>query len=204
MLDILTFLGGHTPGDPDEEFHEYFDYIIDSYIRYKLTDYTNKDQLEIDFDRKGGYGKKKELWYPNKQDLKIFKSFDKFLDSKGMDESEYIKEHQDDVKETLFTFLIERFYEYYSVDKNGTDILSDYGLEPLIKLLFKLLNEENPDKKLPILDRMLNVMHMRSDLAAWLVDGDTRALDDLSGYGEIGTEGGLTKDDLIKMRDNIK
>jgi hypothetical protein len=90
--------------------------------------------------------------------------------------------------DTLMNVLLERFFDYYILDKDGNLLISDYGLEPLIKLLYKLGNEDDPNKKVPILDQILNVVHMRSDLAGWFVEGGEKALSALSGYGEIGNE----------------
>lgn len=59
--------------------------------------------------------------------------------------------------------------------------ISDYGLKPLHKFLVQLRKEFDPSKKLPILDKMLNVVHQRSDIAAWFVEGGSAALSDLSG-----------------------
>ena len=59
--------------------------------------------------------------------------------------------------------------------------LSDYGLKPLHKLLAQLRKEFNPSKKLPILDKILNVVHQRSDIASWFVEGGSAALSQLSG-----------------------
>ena len=189
LIDILTYLSGHSSSDPDDDFHEYFDYLIEGYIRYKLTDYSLKGQLEIDFEKGNGYGKEKQITYPSEKEKEIYNYFDKVLEKEGFDTNdiEDIKENTEEIKEILFNDLKEKFYDY-TVDNEGHDILSDYGLEPLQKELFKLLNEDDPNKKIPILDRILNIAHQRSDLAAWLVQGGTSALNALSGFDEIGHE----------------
>ena len=78
---------------------------------------------------------------------------------------------------------VEDFYDW-TVDKNGIDIMSDYGLEPLINLLYKLKTSKTPEEKLLTIDRMLNVVHQRSDLASWFVEGGSKALSQLSGMEE--------------------
>lgn len=62
--------------------------------------------------------------------------------------------------------------------------ISDYGLEPLLNLLVKLRKTNNYEEKLIILDKMLNVVHMRSDLASLLLQGGSNSLNKLSGYEE--------------------
>ena len=79
--------------------------------------------------------------------------------------------------------LLEKWYYVYSEDpKSGHNYISDYGLEPLERLLETLLDEEDINKKIPIIDRILEVAHPRSDLAGWLVQGGSAALSQLSGY----------------------
>ena len=70
------------------------------------------------------------------------------------------------------------------IEADGQWRLSDYGLKPLHKLLVQLRKEFDPSKKLPILDKMLNVVHQRSDIASWFVEGGSSALSQLSGMEE--------------------
>ena len=73
----------------------------------------------------------------------------------------------------------DRFYDYIT-EYNGQLRISDYGLEPLEKLAFKFLaTDKTYEDKLLTLDRMLNVMHMRSDLSKLFVQGGSASLDQL-------------------------
>jgi len=40
---------------------------------------------------------------------------------------------------------------------------------------------KSPEEKLVLLDQMLNVVHRRSDIANWFVEGGSHALSQLSG-----------------------
>lgn len=71
----------------------------------------------------------------------------------------------------------------YLSDKNGTWYVSDYGLPILLNLVGKLYKEENPEKILFYVDRVLNVVHRRNDLSSWFVEGGRKTLDDISNYG---------------------
>jgi hypothetical protein len=190
LLGVLTYLAGHTTEEPDEDLNEVFKYYIENYIRWRLQKPFNKDQLQIDFERGNGYGKipKDTNYYPNNNEKNLFQFLDKVLEEKHMLDDEHFKNQSTDIMDTLMNVLLERFFDYYILDKNGNLLISDYGLEPLIKLLYKLGNEDDPNKKVPILDQILNVVHMRSDLAGWLVEGGQYALSELSGYGDIGKE----------------
>ena len=62
--------------------------------------------------------------------------------------------------------------------------MSDYGLEPLNKKLSELRKIGIPEKKLKKIDEILNVVHQRSDIAGWFVEGGSAALSKLSGMEE--------------------
>ncbi len=70
---------------------------------------------------------------------------------------------------------------------NRQPLLSDFALKPLNDLLFKLLSEKDYGQKIVLMDRMLNVIHMRSDLAELYVEGGSRTLSQLSGTPEKQT-----------------
>jgi len=46
----------------------------------------------------------------------------------------------------------------------------------------ELTQTTEAEQKIPIIDKMLNVVHQRSDIAAWFVEGGSQALSQLSGY----------------------
>jgi len=68
--------------------------------------------------------------------------------------------------------LMERFY-YWVTE------ISDYGTGPLINLAFSLDEAKSAEEALLILDRMLGVVHQRSDLSALFVEGGSKTLDQL-------------------------
>lgn len=70
------------------------------------------------------------------------------------------------------------FYHYYLETEYGTPI-SDYGLKPLWDLLKELIEVDTPEEQLVIVDRMLQVVHQRGDMAALFVQGGSKALMDL-------------------------
>jgi len=90
---------------------------------------------------------------------------------------------REDIRGMLYDAMKERFYDYYQNDPEGKmgGFISDYGLKPLEDLLVELLRASTPEEKLLIIDRMLNVVHQRSDIADWFVEGGSHALGQLSG-----------------------
>jgi hypothetical protein len=73
-------------------------------------------------------------------------------------------------------------------DIHGHWMISDYGIGPLQRLLHKAMMETDYEQKLLALDAMLNVVHQRSDLASWFVQGGRGALDAISQDAEEKTE----------------
>jgi hypothetical protein len=89
----------------------------------------------------------------------------------------------DDASEEYIDYLDASFGDWIE-DKSGQWRLSDYGLEPLNKKLSELRKIGIPEKKLKKIDEILNVVHQRSDIAGWFVEGGSAALSKLSGMEE--------------------
>jgi len=79
--------------------------------------------------------------------------------------------------------VYEKFYDKLTdyIWTGNSHRLSDYGLDPLVELASKLIDTTKAEEQLMIIDRILNVVHFRSDLASWFVEGGREALDELSG-----------------------
>lgn len=96
--------------------------------------------------------------------------------------SEIADEYEDDttgLRQTLFEKLQHKlWYDFFA-----KGYCTDYGLQPLQRLLIDMAHENNPEKKLIVIDKILNVVHQTSDLAAWFIEGGSRSLSDISGYG---------------------
>lgn len=68
------------------------------------------------------------------------------------------------------------------------DYISDYGLEPLKKQYIAIFNAKSPEEQLYAIDKALNVIHQRNDLAAMFIEGGTRTL------LKIASQGGYSPD----------
>jgi len=72
-------------------------------------------------------------------------------------------------------------YADYAIDpKSGHWRISDYAVDKLFALASKLIRQNDYTQKLYIIDRILNIVHQRSDLASWFVEGGRRSLSKLS------------------------
>lgn len=79
--------------------------------------------------------------------------------------------------------LDEKFGDHI-LDESGHWRISDYGLGPLESLVYEYLAADTPERKLVVLDDMLNIVHQRSDIAAWFVQGGTKSLIKLAEWGQ--------------------
>lgn len=197
-LKILTELSGHTSSLSEDDFDDAGiigkEYYENSFLIY-IKDIHDPQQLKL-FD--GDYTKFKIFVYDKDKNLVDTKSalneseLNKIIENLTLqyptkdiisDNNFFNKEKEN------FRLLngevkgfIEDFYDW-TVDAEGTDIMSDYGLKPLLDLLYQLHSskEKTPEERLLIIDQMLNVAHQRSDLASWFVVGGSRALNKLAG-----------------------
>lgn len=78
--------------------------------------------------------------------------------------------------------------DYALEDEEGNWYLSDYAWKHLDPLYVKLFKADTPEQQLYLVDQVLNVVHARSDLASYFVEGGTRTLN------EIFSQGGYTSD----------
>jgi len=174
-ISIITYLSGHSTSNPKYTFEEYFGSWVDEQVNCLLPQkYVDKRQLEIPFDNPEA-GFKVKLPKPCVTDIHPFAKevFDKNW-SDNMTRNKF--------RDILMDVLIGRFLDYYTGDPDMGEYISDYGLGPLMTLINKLVNKKTPEEKLLIVDRMLNVIHPRSDIAKWYVEGGSSSLNKLSGY----------------------
>ena len=74
---------------------------------------------------------------------------------------------------------------YFFDEKSGSWRISDYGLQPLQELCLELMRKGmTAESKLQTINKMLMIVHQRSDLSSWFVKGGRCALDEITGYSE--------------------
>jgi len=193
-LKILTELSGHTSLDPEYAFAEYglvgkkedenpyilkIKYAINPqqlklfkgvYTKYNITIETEEGEVVEEFGAKNN----SELEKIIKNAYKNYNIIETESEIGDADKYKNIGKPRG---------YIEDFYDW-TVDERGGEIMSDYGLQPLLNLLYQLKKDKTPEEKLVTIDKMLNVVHQRSDMASWFVEGGSRALSQLSGMEE--------------------
>lgn len=204
-LNALTMLSGHTEESPDGYFEEAWgDYVDDYILKVKGDDieFVDPNQTEINFDNPElGYKKKENVYNPTpNQNYDITNYlFDNYID---YNEDEVNRMNNKQLREKLMELLMDNFYSYYSVDSKGIEIMSDYGLKPLVTLAFQLRKIDEDKEKIVTIDKMLNVVHQRSDMASWFVQGGSSALSQISGY-DVPTEDGYSEMSSISGKYNM-
>ena len=161
-INIFTELAGHTERNTDE----YYEDTIGKFVDDQLNCYIPKksdDDIE--------YVVEKHPYI----DILLKKKYGKYLKTEL---------NRNEIRTYLFNEMQDLFFWNYMNDPKNElgGFCTDYGLRPLLKLLYNLLNSDEPEEILTIIDKMLNVIHQRSDIAAWFVQGGSKSLDILSGY----------------------
>lgn len=75
---------------------------------------------------------------------------------------------------------VERLLYYLRDPDTGVWYVSDYGLPYLHGAYALILRSSTPEERLYAVDKALNVVHQRSDLASWFVEGGTKTLNEIA------------------------
>ena len=85
-----------------------------------------------------------------------------------------------------FTAANQFLSEVYNIDdvlplfSNGTNLVSDYGIQPLEKLAVEIIKQSDPNQIIVTINKILDVTHQRSDLAELFIEGGSKSLDYIS------------------------
>jgi len=170
LIDVITNFSGHVDmRQSDDYLEESVKEFVEEQIRCYFQKPDDLDQLEMDFET-GGYKKKT----PQFQPCTVIPFIKEFIEDNYDTDNVDIEKLQGG----LYDKVMEKFFDNYIAE----GYITDYGLKPLRTLATELYRENDPKKKLVLIDKILNVTHQTSDLAAWFIQGGTNSLDDLSGY----------------------
>lgn len=176
-VSIFTNLAGHTQWGDQEAIDDNIGYWVEEQLNCVFNKPFDKNQLEIPYENpKKGYKVPEDDYRCNTTLHPFVKEYvEENYNSGSMD--------REDLRGMLMDEMTGRFFDYYMNDPKGDmgGFISDYGLKPLEELLAELLRASSSEEKLLLIDRMLNVVHQRSDIAEWFVEGGSRALAQLSG-----------------------
>lgn len=95
------------------------------------------------------------------------------------------KQNSDDKELSMTEEEFDNATDEYFYDEHWKNWrISDYAMDPLINIAIEILREDDYKAKLVLVDRALNVLHQRGDIASLFVRGGTSALDELSGKSD--------------------
>lgn len=93
------------------------------------------------------------------------------------------------------------FYDWMMMP-DGSDAFSDFGIEPLERVLSEYDENLPPEKVLVIVNKALDVYHMRGDMASIFVVGGSKALNQIAEeIKKSGKKVYITEEQLIKLND---
>lgn len=120
-----------------------------------------------------------------------------FDDVYGEEYDEWYEENKDDLPNSVinldkddegvkFEFLETiGFFDYLKLP-DGSDAWSDYGIEPIGKILREYRDDMTPGEKLVLINRCLDVGHYRGDLASAFIEGGNESCAQISNGGYQG------------------
>ena len=177
-IDVITGLAGHKAYGDEGIFEDMIGSFVDEQIRCYLKKPEDPNQTQLDFPT--------EHQPDNRpcgdQDPYVVQFIEDNHNPDNMD--------VEDIRNMLYDNLHTKFFDYITDPKSGHIYMSDYGLPAIMQLTTQLYGEDDPDIKLQLIDKILNVVHQRSDLASWFIQGGSQALSDLSGYEVPDEEAG--------------
>ena len=95
-------------------------------------------------------------------------------------------EEEDYLKKYNFHICYEYMYEVFNIDEllpkfsNNEHTISDYGLEPLVKLMKEMSEQDTPEEIIVTINKIMDVSHQRSDLAELFIEGGSKTLSYIS------------------------
>jgi hypothetical protein len=92
------------------------------------------------------------------------------------------------------------FYDWMQMP-DGSDAFSDFGIDPLEKILSEYDEELPPEKVLVIVNKALDVYHQRGDMASIFVTGGSRALSRIAEHTQRSKKKiYITEKQIVKLR----
>jgi len=129
--------------------------------------------------------------FPYDEFYDVFDYNEKTGNSGGGEFSRWLKKKQkekngDRYERNNFYTVYKFLSTVYNIDdmtpqfSNGHYVLSDYAVEPLLKLGVELASQNNPNEIIITINKILDVAHQRSDIAEIFIEGGSKALSYIS------------------------
>lgn len=117
--------------------------------------------------------------------------FDYFFNEDGVDQNgltwdEWKEQHgleDEDNYGAITEYLDEVGYYDNLTLPDGSDAWSDFGIEPIESLIFTYNDKSSPEEVLVIINKILDITHMRGDLSSMFIEGGKKSLNKIT-YNE--------------------
>lgn len=80
----------------------------------------------------------------------------------------------------MWEFLYRKGFDDWCKLPDGSDALSDYGIQPIEKLIGEYDENKSPEETIVIINKILDVIHCRGDLASMFIIGGSKTLSQIS------------------------
>jgi len=130
-------------------------------------------------------------WFPYDEFYDVFDYNEKTNRSEGGQFTRWLNKKRkgpdgEEFKRGDWTTIYEFLATIYNIDDftpqftNGHHVLSDYATAPLMNLGVELDNQTDPNEIIVTINRILDVVHQRSDIAEIFIEGGSKSLFDIS------------------------
>lgn len=79
-----------------------------------------------------------------------------------------------------YEYLIEIGYDDWAQLPDGSDAISDYGIEPLEEIISEYNENSTPEQTIVIINKSLDIVHCRGDLSSMFIKGGAKTLTAIS------------------------
>lgn len=106
--------------------------------------------------------------------------YDEFIDVFFPDENDERRDEYYGDFSACSDFLNELGLYDWMIMPDGSDAWSDYGIEPIENLIFTYDSSMSPEKVIVLLNKILDVIHARGDIASIFIEGGNKTLSSVS------------------------
>lgn len=136
----------------------------DLFYNQQQVDKYDKERKQLDINNKNK---------SYKDICKIYNSHDNYRKLLFVDNSFFISND-------VGTFLDEIGLYDWMTFPDGSDAWSDFGIEPILKIINEYNSNSTPEQTLVIINKVLDVYHQRGDLSSIFINGGAKALSSIS------------------------
>ncbi len=134
-------------------------------------------------------------WFPTEEFVDHYfmgdyDAWEKYKEKMGEDSDYYV----------AWEFLDEKGFDDWNKLPDGSDALSDFGIEPLEELIAQYDENMSPEETLVLINKCLDIAHCRGDLASMFIQGGSAILSQISEEVKKKKNIFITENQLKKLK----